>query len=177
MNFVKLHTTENKFNCECCGLINNSKIDVEILNNEDKISEKTFYYDDHFGKSNWNGEKTVIWAYILKELGYKLTFTHSLELYSDASDFNPQVESFYQEDSLQSIPVHIVYERDFYSVGEGKTSFTDQPKEFQIQLNGSTMLIHTQEFEPVYATVVKSLSQVGQFNVNPDFEFQEDLEY
>lgn len=177
MKFVKLHTTEHNSQSQSSGSINQSKVEVEIFENEDKIAEKIFLCDNHLVNSNWTGDKTVIWAYILKELGYKLNFTFSLDIYSDAIDFIPQIQSFHQEDFLQSIPVHVVYERDFYAIGLGKTAFKDQPKEFNTQINGTTLLIQSQNFETIYETVVKHLSQVYKLKINPEFELYEKPEY
>lgn len=177
MKFVKIRHTNTSSHCDSCGSINDSKIEVELFNNEDKFAEAIFFYDDHFGKSNWNGEKINIWAYILKQLGYKLDFSASLELYSDAFDFNPGFETFYQEDNLEVISVHVTYERDFYLIDNQKTAFVDIPKIFSFQLNDKNYSLESQDFEFVYEKIVKSLSQVGEFNINPDFQYDDELEY
>ena len=177
MNFVKMHTTEDSFHCECCGSITNYKIEVEIFDNEDKLTEHIFYHDNHLGDSNWNGEKISVWAYLLKELEYKIKFNTSLELYPEAIDFIPEVPEFYKDQSLEEINVQVVYERDFYSVGKGKTEFIDRPKKFHINFAEKPIMIEGADFEEIYELVVKNLSHVSQFNVNPDLEFQEQLEY
>lgn len=172
MNFVKIHHTHTSIHCTYCGIVNNAKLEVKLFEDEDKTGEKVFLHDKHFGHSNWNGDMISVWAYALKELGYKLSFTAFLELYSDAVDFIPDFQSFYTEDNLQAIPVHVVYERDFYCVNNNRFEFTDQPKEFQFTINGNLISIPTNDFETVYEKAVKELAQVSKFNINPDFEVE-----
>lgn len=186
MNFLKITNSDLSFQCECCGSISDSKVHVELFENEDKLSEHLFYHDDHFGDSNWNGEKIYIWAYALKNLGYKLSYSAFLEIYSDASDFLPQFEQFYQEDNLQEIPVHVVYERDFYlvlgneqtvDIKKEKIAFIDQPKEFQFSLNQQKFNLISNDYETLYETIVKNLARVSEIHINSDYEYDEREEY
>lgn len=179
MHFVKILNSDKSIHCEWCGIVDSSTVQVELFHNEDKVSDFNFYHDGHFDKGNWNGDMIAIWAYILKELGYKINFTAFLEIYSDTSDFEPHFNSFYSDENLKEIDIHVIYERDFYisDIKTNKIAFVDQPKQFIFSLNQKPIILDSREFEEVYCTIVKDFALVSQIHKNNDYEYDERQEY
>lgn len=164
MNFIKIYHTHNTLNYNSVGFNPESNTVCEFFQNEELVKQNTIISDNE----NFN-----FWSYLLKELGYKVKFTTSLDLYSDASDFFPEFETPFQLENLQTISVHIVYERDFFPNSSNLIEFIDKPKEFQFSINQLNFNIQSDNFSLIFETIVKSLATVSQFNVNPDIQVED----
>ena len=138
---------------------------VKIFHNQNQVEEISF--------NSSNDNMLSIYASIFKNLGYKLTFTTSLELFSDVIDFHPDMKNFlfYQNDNFIEIPIHINFIRDFYEIPGEKNhfKFNDIPNTFIYK----NTINNFYDFETLYLSILKNLTYVKFFNLH---SFDEDFD-
>lgn len=179
MLYIALHHHSKSVNCDYCGTINNHNINAQLINNGEIIKEFSFLHEPHHS-GNWSGKMMDVYIQLINELGYSTQFSGNLELYSDASDFEPQKDfDFFSSlsDNTKIIPVHVTYERDFYQV-EKRFEFNDVPKKFHFEISGTPYSIETDSFETFYKFILSKMINILEFNHHEFDEFIEDkLEY
>ena len=178
MQYIELHHQSQSVNCDYCGSINNHSIVAQFVDNGEITKEISFKNNQHLS-GNWSGQMMDVYIQLINELGYSTQFSGNLELYSDASDFEPQKDfdffsSFYK--NKKNIPVSVTYERDFYQV-EKRFEFKDVPKQFTFEFNQQTYSIDTDSFEEFYKFLISKMINVSEFNHHEYEEFLDKLEY
>lgn len=170
MLHIELHHHSKSVNCDYCGTLNNHNINAQLINNGEIIKEFSFLHEPHHS-GNWSGKMMDVYIQLINELGYSAQFSGHLELYSDASDFEPQKDfDFFSSlsDNTKTIPVHVTYERDFYQV-EKRFEFNDIPKKFTFELNQQTYSIDSDSFEEFYKFLISKMILMTEFN-HPEYE-------
>lgn len=179
MQYIELHHQSQSVNCDYCGSIHNHNLVAQFVDNGEITKEISFKNNQHLS-GNWSGQMIDVYIQLINELGYYTNFSGNLELYSDASDFEPQTDfDFFSSfaENKKIIPVSVTYERDFYQV-EKRFEFKDIPKNFQFEICGTSYFIETDSFETFYKFILSKMINISEFNHHEFDEFiEEKLEY
>ena len=144
--------------CECCG--NYSCEDVSLSDGKTEIHK--FEYESHFGGGNWNGDWQSIYAFIIKDLGYKAVFTASLAECLEITKVEDDCTyyEYYKDEDLTPLDVHVVYNRNYYKAHDGSDSFYDLPFSFTFSIMKKVHTIKTDEYKKFYEHCAKIMTTV-----------------
>lgn len=143
--------------CECCGSY--SCHDVSVYDGSTELHK--FEHESHFGGGNWSGDWLQVYAFILKDLGYKAVFSATLENMLESPEDDIHYYEQYKDEELIPLHVHVLYKRHYYKSHDGENSY-DSPYLFSFSLFEETHKIQVTEYEKFYEECVKSIATVHE---------------
>lgn len=160
LKMYEINSFASYHDCECCG----SYSCKDVCLSDGKNIIHTFEYESHFGGGNWNGDWQTIYAFILKDLGYKAVFSISLadcleitQIEDDSSYYE-----YYKDEDLIPLEVHVVYKRHHYKAYDGSNDSYDLPFTFTFSLMNESHTIEVDEYKKFYEACVKLIADVHE---------------
>jgi hypothetical protein len=144
--------------CECCGSY--SCQDVSISDGNKELHK--FEHESHFGGGNWDGNWQSIYAFILKDLGYKAIFKATLLDVQDEVEDDSTYYEYYTDQDLSILNVDVNYKRHHYKSPNGEDNSYDLPSSFSFSVLDEQYIIEVDDYTKFYEQAVKALATIHE---------------